>query len=78
MVKMPTKEEQRQIVKQWEQTGRELERIRKQALRGMPYNWKDVDALLELGHLAQLEPRKTSGLIEMQYWFMKGHKQDKK
>jgi len=45
----PTREEQRRLVRQWEETGRELERIRKEALRGMPYRWEDVDALLELG-----------------------------
>jgi len=69
-VKHPTREEQRQLVRQWEATGRELDRMRRDALRGMPYNWRDVDALLELGDHCQLPPRTTSGLVEMQRWFI--------
>ncbi len=43
----PDRKEQKRLVLQWETTGRELERIRREALRGMLYNWKDVDALLD-------------------------------
>lgn len=67
----PTWEEQRRIVRQWEVTGRELERIRREKLRGMEYDWKDVDALLELGDHYDGPPRLTSGLVEMQRMFMK-------
>jgi hypothetical protein len=70
-MKTPTREEQRQLVVQWEATGRELERMRREALRGMPYNWADVDALLELGDRSGCQSRTTSGLVEMQCWFMK-------
>jgi hypothetical protein len=70
-MKVPNREQQRQIVKLWEATGRELERIRRDALRGMPYNWKDVDALLQLGDSYDGPPRTSSGLIEMQRLFMK-------
>jgi hypothetical protein len=70
----PTDEEQRDLVRQWETTGRELERIRRDALRGMPYNWADVDTLLELGDHYDGPPRTTSGLVEMQRWFMKAKK----
>lgn len=70
-MKGPTREEQRVLVRQWEATGRELERIRKDALRGMAYNWADVDALLDMGGLGDRMSRTTSGLIEMQACFMK-------
>lgn len=69
-MKHPTLEEQRQLVRQWEETGRELDRIRKERLRGMPYNWRDVDALLELGDHGEYVSRESSGLVEMQRQFM--------
>jgi len=69
-MKSPTYEEQRNLVRQWETTGRELERIRRDALRGAEYNWADVDALLEIGCQYDGPPRTTSGLVEMQRWFM--------
>ena len=70
-MKKPNRAEQRRLVQQWEETGRELERIRREALKGMPYNWEDVDALLTLGD--NLPPREDngSGLVEMQRYFMK-------
>ena len=67
----PTREDQRRLVRQWEETGRELDRIRRDALRGMPYNWEDVDALLDLGVRSGCPSRTTSGLVEMQRIFMK-------
>lgn len=66
----PTREEQRQLVRQWEETGRELACIRKEKLRDMPYNWRDVDALLELGDSCGHVSRESSGLVEMQRQFM--------
>jgi len=74
----PTREEQVALVKQWEETGPELERIRREALKGMPYNWRDVDELLRIGDQANLPSRTTSGLVEMQRLFMKGHSRLKK
>ena len=70
-MKKPNRAEQRRLVQQWEETGRELERIRREALKGMPYNWEDVDALLALGD--NLPPRENDGggLLEMQRYFMK-------
>lgn len=70
-MKTPNREEQRRLVRQWDATGRELERMRREALRNMPYNWVDVDALLELG--ADCPPRADggSGLVEMQRLFKK-------
>lgn len=73
-MKKPSIQEQRQLVRQWESTGKELEQIRRDALRGMPYNWKDVDALLELGDRSNAQPRSTSGLVEMQRLFQKAMK----
>lgn len=70
-MKSPSLEEQRELVRQWEITGQELERIRREKLRGMPYNAEDVDALLELGDSYDGPPRMSSGLVEMQRWFMK-------
>ncbi len=72
-MKQPTREEQRKLVQQWKETGLELERIRREALRGMPYNWEDVDALLAIADRGDYPSRTTSGLVEMQYWFMKAH-----
>ena len=72
-MRMPTREEQKQLVHQWEETGRELERIRREALRDLPYNWKDVDDLLALGDDYDGPPRTTSGLVEMQRIFMRAH-----
>ena len=67
----PTRDEQRRLVRQWEATGRELDQIRRDALRGMAYNWVDVDALLELADHCEARPRAISGLVEMQRWFIK-------
>lgn len=58
------------LVRQWVNTGRELERIRRDALRGMPYNWQEVDALLALADEYDSPQRNSSGLIEMQRLFM--------
>jgi len=73
-VKGPTREEQRVLVRQWEETGRELEQIRKKALRGMAYDWVAVDAVLEMADYYDGPPRTESGLVEMQRWFMKAQR----
>lgn len=67
----PTYEEQKQLVRQMEATHQELDRMRREKLRGLEYNWEDVDALLQLGEGYDGPPRLSSGLEEMQYWFMK-------
>ena len=65
----PTPEEQRALVKQWKATGEELDRMRRERLRGMPWDWRAVDALLVLG---EGQPSRTSsGLEEQQRLFMK-------
>jgi hypothetical protein len=67
----PTREEQRLLVKQWEETGRILEQLRDEKLRGKPYDWEEVDALLSLAENYDGPPRLTSGLQEQQRLFMK-------
>ena len=67
----PNKEEQRALVRQWEETGRELEKLRSNELRGKPYDWEEADALLSLGESYDGPPRLTSGLEEQQRLFMK-------
>ena len=67
----PDLEQQRRLVRQWVETGRELERLRREALRGMPYNWQEVDALLSLAdHLPRVE-RMGGVLVEVQRYFKK-------
>ena len=68
-------ERHRERIRQWEAAGQELERMRRKNLRGKPYDWKEVDALLELGDLYDGPPRQTSGLVEMQYWFRRAAQQ---
>lgn len=70
-MKRPTLEEQKHLVRLWEETGRELERMRREKLRNMPFNWKDVDTLLQLGEGYTGPPRTTSGLVEMARYFMR-------
>ena len=48
--------------------------MRKNALRDMPYNWEDVDALLEMADYYDGPPRTENGLVEMQRWFMKAQR----
>ena len=70
-MRTPTRDEQRTLVRLWDSTGRELEQMRRDGLRGIEYNWRHVDALLALGDSYSGPPRTTSGLVEMQYWFVK-------
>ncbi len=69
-MKSPTPEEQRQLVRLRDETARVLDRMRREALRGMPYRWEEVDALLQLAEHYDGPPRTDSGLVEMQRWFM--------
>jgi len=69
-MKKITKEQQRFLLRLWDKTGPELERIRREELRGSPYKWEVVDSLLEIGDYCHAAPRLTSGLVEMQKSFM--------
>ncbi len=71
VMKFPNREEQQKLVRQRETTGREVDSFRREALRGMPYNWEDVDALLSLGDDIPSNEHNGEGLIEMQRIFMK-------
>ena len=62
----PDREEQRHLLRMRRKGYARIEQLRHARLRGMPYRWEDVDALLELGDIARRPSRKTSGLIEMQ------------
>jgi hypothetical protein len=66
-----TKAQYRAYAEQWRKTGAELERVHTAELRRRRYDPCDADALLELGDHYQGPPRTTSGLVEMQKWFMK-------
>lgn len=65
------REQYRRFVENWSRAGPELERIRREELRALDTR-KDVagmDALVDLGvRFGKL--RETSGLVEMQRWFM--------
>ncbi|MCE5229866.1 hypothetical protein LLG95_09750 [bacterium] len=50
-----------------------LDEMRLKALRGKPYDWREVDSLLQLAEGYDGPPRLTSGLVEMQRIFMKAH-----
>jgi hypothetical protein len=64
-----TKSLWKQYVEQWKRAGPELERIRREELKGLKYDFPAVDSLLEIGdRFGQSRP--TSGLVEMQKWFM--------
>ncbi|MBI2439965.1 MAG: hypothetical protein HYV35_01185 [Lentisphaerae bacterium] len=65
-----TRQQMRKVVEQWKRAGPELERVRNEELRRWQYDYKAVDALLDIGgHFGKSRP--TSGLVEMQKWFMK-------
>jgi hypothetical protein len=70
-MKTPSREEQQRLARQWEETGRALEDIRRAKLRGMPYNWGDVEALLSTVANCDGPPRFAEGMVEMQRLFMK-------
>ncbi|MFP4500378.1 MAG: hypothetical protein ACLFTT_05210 [Candidatus Hydrogenedentota bacterium] len=73
-MKHPSPEEQKRLVKLWEETGRALDRMRREKLAGKRYDWKEVDELLSLGDIFPQPSRTSSGLVEMQYWFMRAKK----
>lgn len=68
----PTEKEQyRRFVETWKRTGPELERIRREELRALDTR-KEVagmDALVDIA-LRHGRPRESSGLVEMQKWFV--------
>ncbi|MDY0149606.1 MAG: hypothetical protein RBT03_05940 [Kiritimatiellia bacterium] len=65
------KEQYRRYVEGWQHAGPELERIRREELRAMDdrMDLDGMDALADIG-VRYGTPRTTSGLVEMQKWFM--------
>ena len=71
MKEASSSDQQRELVRTWDAAGRELERLRRERLRGKPYDWREVDALLQMVNFTDLPSRPSSGLVEMQRWFRK-------
>lgn len=65
------KDQYRRYVESWERAGLELERIRREELRALDTR-KEVAGMDALADIALRfgAPRETSGLVEMQKWFM--------
>lgn len=72
-MRMPNHDEQKDLVKRMIQGHQEVDRMRLETLRGKPYDPVEVDTLLQLADYYDGPPRLTSGLVEMQRIFMKGH-----
>jgi hypothetical protein len=70
-MKRLTRDQQRAVLDQWRRAGPELERFRYEELRNWVYDWKVVDALLDIG-ARTAKPTTSSGLVELQRLFMKG------
>lgn len=67
-----TKEQMKILVTQWKKAAPELERVRNLELTESTYDWRIVDALLEMGsHFSK--SGNASGLVEMQRLFMLLH-----
>jgi hypothetical protein len=65
-----TREQQRQVVAQWVAAGPELQRVRDGELADRPYDWRVIDALLDMG-LRFKRPKEERGLVLMQSWFVR-------
>jgi len=63
-----TKEQMQAVVDQWKNAADELRKIKDDELSQLKYDWKIVDALLEIGARTG-KNSKTSGLVEMQQLF---------
>lgn len=70
-MRIPNPKEQRDLVQKWEETGKLLEKMRRESLVNLKYDGEAVDALLDIGAQSKLPSRTTSGLIEMQRLFKK-------
>lgn len=71
-MKKAEREQMREFVERWKRVGPELAAIRQKELSEFDHaaNWESIDALLDIGDRFG-RPRKTSGMVEMQKWFMK-------
>jgi hypothetical protein len=66
----PTRAQQKALVAQWRRAAPALADVRRKELEQWEYDWRTVDALLEIGARSG-QSRTTSGLVEMQRLFMK-------
>lgn len=64
-----TKAHWRQWMEQWKRAAPALEEVRRKELRSRGYDFRSADMLLEMGDLHG-RSRPTSGLVEMQKWFL--------
>lgn len=71
-MKRSEKEMIKRWIDTWQRVGPELEAIRRQELTEFNHaaDWHAIDDLLDAG-MRFARPRRTSGLVEMQKWFMK-------
>lgn len=69
-------EQQRELLRMRLRGEEESARLRRERLRDLPYNWEHVVALLDLGLLAELPSRSSSGLAEMQRRLWKKRNRD--
>lgn len=65
-----TPDQQRDVLRGYEKAWEEVDRLRAERLRGMPYNAEEVMALLDLGESYDGPPRFAEGMVEMQRLFM--------
>ena len=70
MAKM-TPSQWRQYASQWRRAGRALDTVHREELAQWKYDWRVVDALLEIGDRSPHKEEEPNGLVEMQRWFMK-------
>ncbi len=66
-----TPDQWREYAERWKQAGPELERVRREELRNLKYDWRIVDSLLEIGSNSPRREDEPNGLVEMQRLFMK-------
>ena len=67
-----TKKQMKSVVDQWKNASSELQIVKEREIAYSDYDWRIVDALLEIGANSG-KKMNTSGLVEMQRLFMKLH-----
>ncbi len=66
-----TRAQEKRVVAQWKRAAPALARVRREELASWQYDPATVDALLDIGANAACRHPGTSGLVEMQRWFIK-------
>lgn len=70
MAKM-TPTQWRQFAFRWQRAGKALDSVHREELMHWKYDWRLVDALLDIGAKAPRKEEEPNGLVEMQRGFMK-------